>query len=142
MKRFVLIFLIFNISIFASLVETQKDIYKTILYAIFPQKNTIKIWVDDKKLANLLNHMKRVKIIDEYNKADILILKNRDDIDPKDKRIFVDGYRMFKKYKNVALGGFYWQKGRPNVILLKKNLNRFAITLPKSFETFIEDEEF
>jgi len=43
-------------------------------------------------------------------------------------------------YKKDIVGGFYWQKGRPNILFLKDNIDKYNIKLPSSMKQYIESE--
>lgn len=117
--------------------DIEQEIYDKIFLSIFKNKEVVKIWIDDKSDFNNLKNSKFV-FVENPKQADILILNHYEDIDVN-KPIFVRKYYLLKKYKNRAVGGFYWQKGRPNVIFLKQNLLRYDIHLPKSLSSFIEE---
>jgi hypothetical protein len=126
--------------LFASKIEIEEKIYKEILYTIFPYKQTIKVWCDTNDLY-FLNDISKVKILNNINDADILIIEHElKDKKYKNKIIFVRNYHLLKMYKSFVIGGFYWQKGRPNILFIRKNIDKFNIKLFNGLENFIEDE--
>ncbi len=141
MKKFI-IFLAFAVSLIASATKIEKEIYSTILKGIFPQKKVVKVWVDKDSKRKIFRKIPFIKLIKDYKNADIVFiykaktLKNRK-ID--NKIIFVGKYRLLKEFQDMVIGGFFWQKGRPNIIFLRKNLKKHKITLPSDFEKYIED---
>ncbi|MCF6200556.1 MAG: hypothetical protein L3J42_00265 [Hydrogenimonas sp.] len=139
MKKLI-ITLIASVMLFASATEKERAIYKTILNAIFPDKKVIYVWLDNPKKRAIFEKIDRVKVVKNDKDADILILYNSFDNPPENKIIFADGYLVFEHLKDKLVGGFYWQKGRPNLIFLKKNLKDHNISLPKSLKEYIEDD--
>ncbi len=139
MKKILLLFILVSITLLASPQDTEKKIYKTILSSIFPKKSTILVWSDNPQKQKILSEIKNVKIADSEEDADILIINKSYDINATNKKIFADGYLVFKHYKDDIIGGFYWQKGRPNLIFLKKNLIDHNISLPNTLKNYIED---
>ena len=139
MKK-IIILLVLNLSLFASVNDIEKEIYATILRAIFPNKPTISVWSDNKNKTILLHQIPFVQITSPQ-KADIVFIYHEPSIPtlPLKKIIFVGSYSLLKKYKNRVIGGFFWQKGRPNIIFLEKNLKKFHIHLPPEFDKYIED---
>jgi len=117
--------------------ETEIRIYSLIINAIVPDKSDVVIWTDDKKRLKYLEKFTNIRFSDTPDKADLLIVKETEGI-KSDRPIFAISYPILKYYKDSALGGFYWQKGRPNVIFLQENLRRKGITLPKSMSKFVE----
>jgi len=127
----------------ASIIELEKQIYAAIVYAIFPNKSQINIWIDNRSKDNVFKTIKNVKVVDFLKDADIVFVTSSSTLKfiPKDALIFVLGkYSLIKEAKNEAIGGFFWQKGRPNIIFLKKNLKKHSIYLSPSFANYIEDE--
>jgi hypothetical protein len=139
LKKIWLFLIIFSISLLGSKIEVEKQIYKQILYGIFPYKETIYVWYDEN--MEFLKTISKVHIVQDINSADILILAHpikEEKID--NKVVFVQSYHLLKQYSSFAIGGFYWQKGRPNLLFLKENLEKFNIRLDKTLERYIEDE--
>ncbi len=124
----------------ASPVDKERSIYRTILNAIFPDKEVIHVWLDNPKKRAIFEKIKRVEVVNDHKRADILILYNSFDVPADNKIIFADGYLVFEHFKNRLVGGFYWQKGRPNLVFIKKNLKDHNISLPPTLKEYIEDD--
>ncbi len=139
MKKLILI-LIAALFLSASPAEKERNIYRTILNAIFPDKTVIHVWLDNPKKREIFEKIKRVKVVKDHDKADILILYKSFDVPSNNKIIFADGYLVFEHFKNRLVGGFYWQKGRPNLVFIKKNLKDHNISLPPTLKEYIEDD--
>ncbi len=139
MKHFILFFTL-SLTLFASNLEIEKKIYKTIIYSLFPQKQVIKIWSDDERKNNFLSSLQKILIVQKPSLADMLIINKPLQKTFPQKIIFVTNYPILEKYKDTAIGGFYWQKGRPNIIFLEKNLKKFHISLPDSMQGYIEED--
>ncbi len=139
MKK-ILLATVLTLSLLASAIDKERNIYRAILNAIFPEKKVIYVWLDNPKRKDVFKKISRVEIVDNRDKADILILYNTFDVPDDNKIIFADGYLVFEHFKDRLVGGFYWQKGRPNLVFLKKNLKDHNITLPESLKDYIEDD--
>ncbi|MEA2100001.1 MAG: hypothetical protein U9P72_07715 [Campylobacterota bacterium] len=137
MKKLIILILL-AANIIASTSDVELKIYKNILSSIFPNKKAIKVWSDNSKKKKLFDKIDKVEIVSNQNSADILILYKQKP-QTSDKIVFIGTYRLLKKYHKEAIGGFYWQKGRPNLLFLRKNLNSHNIHLSKDLEKFIED---
>lgn len=75
--------------------------------------------------------------------ADVVFVKTpeiffQDCDNTKEKLIFVLSYRDYMRYKDKLIGAFFWQKGRPNIILNEKILKARHISLPKRYEKYVE----
>ncbi len=139
MKKLILI-LISALFLSASPAGKERSIYRTILNAIFPDKAVIHVWLDNPKKRAIFEKIRRVKVVKDHKRADILILYNSFDVPADNKIIFADGYLVFEHFKNRLVGGFYWQKGRPNLVFIKKNLKDHNISLPPTLKEYIEDD--
>ena len=73
-----------------------------------------------------------LKKVDSCKKAD-LVLGELDCNKPR----FVLNYHNFKKDK-MAIGAFYWRKGRPQLRLRKDNILKYHLYLSKEFSEYLE----
>ncbi len=137
-KLFLLIF--FISSLLGSVFEIEKGIYKTILKALFPSKKIIKVWSDDSSKKELFESIEGIRVVKNRDNADILMLFRTLDINQSsDQIVFANGYLILQSNKGVVVGGFYWQKGRPNLIFIKNKLKEIDLVLPSNLQNYIED---
>ena len=125
--------------LFASVMQTERKIYDVIVHAVFPHHDKpIHLWSDSDKLKNELKALSDVVVVDKVDQADIAIITQKL---PKHCHClpFVTSYRLLKKYKDRVIGGFFWQKGRPNILFLQGNLQKEGVKLPQSMQQFVED---
>ena len=129
-----------SVLLLASEVETERKIYDAILHALLPKdQKPIRLWSDSQSLVKELEPLDDVKVVKKSDKADIAIITKK--MPPKCRCIpFVTSYRLLKEYKDKAVGGFFWQKGRPNILFLKNNLQKAGLKLPQSMQQFVEDD--
>ena len=142
MKKFLFVMFTILIGLIQSYAEVSKDqlveikilrkLAKDITGKTFPNvsiyssKNYFEIF---KKYSNL-------NIVKNFNKADIIIVLNIPKKLPNNKPIFAVGYLTFKNCK-PCIGGLYWKKGRPQLILIKERLQYFKINIPKEYRFYI-----
>jgi len=140
--RYITILLFSIYLVHASPLEIEKEIYKIIIQSIFPHKKSITIWTDNPKEFDALIRLKNIKFITNPKYADIVFVSRENSFQniPPKKIIFVNSYILLKKHKNEAIGGFFWQKGRPNIVFLRQNLQIHHINLSPDFQKYIEDE--
>ncbi|SMC08547.1 hypothetical protein [Nitratiruptor tergarcus] len=139
MKR-LSIFFFFTFSLFANTQDIEREIYKTIIHSLFPHKHIVLVWSDSDK--ELFTAIQNVLYTTKPEKADIIFLKKPLPLHSPNLRkkiLFVRNYPLLKKYRNWAIGGFFWQKGRPNILFFKNNLTRYRLTLPPSFQKYIDE---
>ena len=139
MKKIILLLLLINTFLVASSSDVEAKIYNSILSAIFPTKSNIRVWVDQESKKNILNQIEKVQLVETPADADICLVLESKHLKTK-KLMFVGSYSLLKHYKESTIGGFFWQKGRPNIMFLGTNLKKHHIELPTKFDRYIESE--
>ena len=100
------------------------------------KKPVILIYTDSQKYL-IKKKYDGLRFIHQCQNADMALLRHFHKRCSHKKVIVLD-FWLLKKDKD-ALGAFYWQKGRPNVIFPQSRLEQRKISLPKEFESFIDD---
>jgi len=137
MKK-ILLFLLLPLLLYAGSQELEVKIYTKIASFLFPKRTVIYVWSDAPKTYKILSAIPRVIVVQNEDKADILFVTHDTTLQTK-KMKFVTSYRLLKIYKESAIGGFYWQKGRPNLLFLRKNLQKHHCILPQGMQKYSED---
>lgn len=96
------------------------------------------VWADSADKATVISGISFVKVVQNKNDADFLIINKINNSLPSNKKVFADGYLVFKTCKEKLVGGFYWQKGRPNIVFIKNNIEKYNIRLPDDLKKYIE----
>jgi hypothetical protein len=138
LKTFIISLLFGCVVLFAQSASIEKKIYTHILHSLYPQSKGIKVWADTQSKREMLQGIPKVKIVTKPEDADFILVQKKKDLNTKGL-IFATDYHTLEHYKKSAIGGFYWQKGRPNILFLKPNLIKHRITLPKEMQEYIED---
>ena len=138
MKKILFLLLLLSFVLQASQHTYEIKIYSTIFKALFPNKTTVYVWSDCDKKSDILHKIYNVRAVNSIEDADILLLSKSKNITSK-KMKFVTNYKLLKHYKKSVIGGFYWKKGRPNIIFLRRNLQKYHIKLPQSMQDYVED---
>lgn len=119
----------------------EQKIINKITHALYPNKQIVLVYYYGKQLPLSIKTDPDLDITNNPDKADVIILgddgwkgKERED-----KPIIVLEYSLLKKYP-MAIGAYYWQKGRPNIVMLSPRLRRMHIKLPKEFERYTESK--
>lgn len=100
-------------------------------------KENIAIYIQDDRDINLIDGSVVLQRVDRCEDADIVLVKDKFKPCNGTVLVFATSYKGFKKNKN-AIGAFFYQKARPNVILKKKKLKKDGIRLPSEFDKYIE----
>ena len=140
MIKIIAILLILGLTLNASEKEYATKIIKNIVEVI--DKSNTSVWIDsdDSGVLELLE-LKQLNVVKTCNNAKVLILSSEKSI-PKSciaKPILVLDYNLLEKHSN-AVSAFFWQKGRPNIVFLKKRLQHFSISLPPTYEKYVEEQ--
>ena len=104
----------------------------------FVHKDIVNIYTDDKdliKTKGLVPSLNYTNIED----SDIVFLSSLDTIETKSKAkyIFSTSYYVYKTSQKV-IGSFFWQKGRPNIIIKSSILKKSNIKLSMAFQKYVE----
>lgn len=102
------------------------------------KKETVYIITNDIKNKKIVSYSSKMKDISSCDKADMLIT-HTSKIVKCDKKVlvFATNYLAFKALPQ-AIGAFFYQKGRPNIIFREEVLKKHNITLPSEFDKYIE----
>jgi hypothetical protein len=123
-------------SLFASDKDIAEQIYLSIAKGISKKSNP-SFYLQGK--VRYIKSNSKLHIVNRCEDADIIITNNMDEIKEtcKEKLIMTNKYRIYNKDKNI-IAAFFWQKGRPNIILRKSVLQKHNIILDPSYSKFIE----
>jgi len=124
----------------ASEKEYAAKIIKNIVEVIDTPKTLV--WVDQEGSELIGSEgLKQLHIVKTCKEAKVLILLNGKGIPRScvDKPILVLDYELLTKYSN-AVSAFFWQKGRPNIVFIKKRLEKYSISLPSTYDKYVEDK--
>ena len=125
------IIIAFSTYLFANSYEIK--LYETIFTKLF-NKPVIYLFVDKNKEE--FKNSKVLKIVNNCKEADIILLYKLEDLQCKNKPIFVTNYIDF--ISSNAIGAFYWRKGRPQLILNKKSIDSYNLHLDKSLLKYVK----
>ena len=131
-------FLILGLMLNASEKEYAAKIIKNLVEVI--DKSNTSVWVVSND-SDVLGSLKQLNMAKTCKEAKVLILSSEKNM-PKHcraKPILVLDYDLLKKHSN-AVAAFFWQKGRPNIVFLKKRLQHFSISLPPTYEKYVEEQ--
>lgn len=140
MRKLFILFLIFVSLLNASEKEYAAKIIKNLVEVIDKPKTSVWIDQDGSELIGSAG-LKQLSIVETCKQAKVLILSNGKGI-PKsciDKPILVLDYELLVKHSN-AVSAFFWQKGRPNIVFIKKRLEKYSISLPSTYDKYVEEQ--
>ena len=133
-----LILLISAISLFSfDVLSVKAEILSKIAKELV-KKDVVNIYVDDEDLIKTKGLVPSLNYT-TCKEADVLFISNKDKLDKvcKDKYIFSTSYYLYQNSQEV-IGAFFWQKGRPNIIIKSAMIEKLEITLSKPFQKYVE----
>jgi len=130
--------LFFPLLLFAD-ASIEQRIYRSIFEALFPTKQTLRLWSDDRKKIRQIRLIGEpaVTFVDDPEKADILLVFHRTDVGGH-QPVLIGRYSLLRVYKDRVVAGFYWKKGRPHLIFFDRGLRRYGMKLPSRLTPYLE----
>jgi len=101
------------------------------------------VYLDEPNIKNLDTKKYGFILIQQCKKADVIFTHKADTILKEcptldDKMLFTLSYRDYITHEEQAIGAFFWQKGRPNIILNKRLIQHYHIQLPQEYDKYVE----
>jgi hypothetical protein len=122
-------------------VYLERKIFEKILRAVMPYRQRINLYFYGSSLPEGLRNHPTIRWVRSPNEAKILIISSRR-FSPELAKLHVPvltlDYNLLKRYPN-AIGAYFWQKGRPNIIMIRSRLEKAGIRLPREFDRFTDD---
>ncbi len=107
------------------------------------KKTPVKVFVIGYNKNQIKKYAKRIVIVEDCNKADIIIAKEKSQILKTSCKKKIPGialnYSLLKENPNF-IGALFWYKGRPNLVFISFRLEDFKIKLPGSYSRYIEEK--
>ena len=117
----------------------EEEIYKTIIHGLFPGKERITVYIDAPASFPKLRDSSII-VVPSPKSADLILASKESSIlNNPNKIIFVNNFYLLQKYRNNVVGGFFWQKGRPNIIFLERRIKALHIQLPQDLQEFVDE---
>ncbi len=105
-------------------------------------KKTVKIYVDDLSFLDIFKNSNYIKRVMNCSHADIIITKNSQNIKKRCKKkqinIISTTYKDYKQNSDIDFGAFFWQKGRPNMLINSKIIQKRSMHLPRSYYKYLD----
>ncbi|MCK9337069.1 MAG: hypothetical protein M0P43_04465 [Arcobacteraceae bacterium] len=122
-------------------IELESKIVAKIAQDLVGQ-NEVKVYLTHYNIEEQEAYKKFINITSHCVEADIIFLKKNKTLDSSceglNKIILTNSYQQFVE-DDTIIGAFFWAKARPNIVFSKNRLKQNNITLPQSYNQFIED---
>lgn len=102
------------------------------------KKEKVSVFTNDIRNLYIIKISKHLNREKDCQKADLVLTKEQKlPLCNNNTLIFATDYLAFKKLPE-AIGAFFYQKGRPNIVFRKEILAKHNIVLSKEFEKYID----
>jgi len=125
--------------------DTLSDIKAQIILNIahlITHKKDIKIYIDDPTFLDIFKTNKNIHRVYNCFDADLIITKNSKKIiklcNNKQINIISTRYKDYKQNNDVDFGAFFWQKGRPNMLINSSIIQKRKMHLPRSYYKYLD----
>ncbi len=135
-----LLLILIAIFSYAGVATTLKEKIIENISTIFINKKIIKIYIADPSFADIFKKNAKFKKVEAPKNADIILTKDSS----KYKNINLSAciistnYRDYSHFTDIDCGAFFWQKGRPNLILNASIIKERKIKIPKQYNRYTE----
>lgn len=122
-------------------VRLEQKIMNRILRALTGKSAGIHVYFAGRRLPQSLLKNPDVILTPRPENADVVLVGSRRPdarLAHLHKPLLTLDYGTLRDYPN-AVGAYFWQKGRPNIIMIRARLDRERIRLPAEFDRYIED---
>ncbi|MDD3324714.1 MAG: hypothetical protein PHN38_06305 [Sulfurospirillaceae bacterium] len=141
MKKILFLLICATVLINASDIALAKAKIVSFVAKELVKKEYVSIYVEDIDYADIFGVSRNLTRTNSCENADIILIKNIELI-PKtcllnESLVIATSYASYKNTPYVV-GAFFWQKGRPNIILKEQKLKELGIVLSEKLNPYIE----
>lgn len=130
----------FLINKYSKEIELEAKIIANIAKSSLKVKD-IRIFIPDISSEEKSIYSKYLNVVENCNNANFAFLKNKYGLgtcNNNERIYFSSSYRMLMSDAKY-IGAFFWSKSRPNVVFLQDRLDKYNITLPSTYDKYIEN---
>ncbi len=138
---FLIRFIVVFFTLFLYTHADDKQLASSLLYKVaqaLTSKQTPNVYLHHKEKIKFDFDFSKFSIVNNCKQADIVILPTTKELQRQCRKKILFGTNIKTLKQRRVIGAFFWQKGRPNMILYKKRLQQKRIKLDRSFSKYIE----
>jgi len=121
--------------------QLEQKIFTRILQAITHHREPYYVYYHGKRLPVGLKNNSKIRLVGNPEAAEVIIIGSSrfsSRFSALNKPILTLDYEQLKRYAN-AVGAYFWQKGRPNIVMIRSRLDKAKISLPSDFDRYIDN---
>ena len=100
------------------------------------QKQSVSVYCDSDEYKEILFRSQHIRLVAEPEEADIILQTEFNSHFNTAKIIFTTKYAILKKNPHIV-GAFYWSKGRPQIVFIRKRLEKKHLDLASELKKYI-----
>ena len=148
MKKIFILLILFYAELYALERDSTIKMYQSVFTAL-TSKLLVSVYTNDKEYKDVFKYSKQIILSKKLEDADIVLITEERTLKSVLKKVKVSKSKMpvlfvtqykFLKYSENILGASYWRKGRPQLLFIKKRLDKHFIVLPREYRDFTIDE--
>ncbi len=122
-------------------IKFEAKLIDSIAKALF-KKEKLYVYTYGKEAEKVIKYSKFLIKKDNIDEVDFILASNKINSNKnlKNTQKPIIGMKYFLLKDENVIGAIFWHKGRPNIVFIKKRLNKFNIKPPKTLEKYIEDK--
>jgi hypothetical protein len=122
----------------AGSVRPEQRLITRILHALHPMGRPMQVYFEGRRPPDSLRDNPGIRLVSDPSDAQVIVADRYSGrLERFHKPILVLRYDLLKLYPS-AVGAYFWQKGRPNIVMIRPRLRRAGIHLSGEFERYIE----
>jgi len=139
LKKSIFLILLFSSYIYSVDRDITAKVYGTVFSELYQNRDLVYVYIQDNSYLKYFNK-KSIKATFDISKATVALVSSAKELEKvvsqnRDLAIFTTKQRILYKSDNV-IGGFYWTKGRRQLIFIEERLNRYHISLPDEYKRY------
>ena len=110
-------------------------IYDSIFTQIV-KRDSVSVFCDSQEYQEILFRSQHIRLVDTPQDADIILQTQFSSRFDTNKIVFTTKYAILKKNKHIV-GAFYWSKGRPQIVFIRKRLEKQHLNIASDLKKYI-----
>ncbi len=140
--KIIFLTLLLSLSLFANDVSKVKAKIIIDIADLIVDSYVINVYTDNPYFSDIFISQNRLKRVDRCEEANIILTKNswifKECSENKIVNIISTEYKDYIKHTNMDIGAFFWQKGRPNILINSKIIEKRNILIPKDYRKYLD----
>ncbi len=118
-------------------------IVENLAHLLVQKEPVPKVYIDPRLGLPLKSGDLSIRPVRDCKEAQILFVTDIDTLAKecpldRQRRVVTFSYRDYLRHRALAAGAFFWQKGRPNIVINAEAVKRYRLHIPRAYEKYVE----